>query len=138
MARSVWKGPFVDLHLLKKAEGMQDAGIMACAKHFPGHGDVSVDSHLDMPVIPKSMDQLDSLELYPFRELFKVGVYSTMVAHLFVPAVDSMPNHATSISASAISGLLRQRLGFQGLTFTDALEMKGIIRSLPGKRYTLV
>jgi len=112
-------------------KGMQDAGIMACAKHFPGHGDVSVDSHLDMPVIPKSMEQLDSLELYPFRELFKAGVYSTMVAHLFVPAVDSTPNHATSISSLAITGLLRQRLGFNGLTFTDALEMKGVTKNYP-------
>ncbi len=112
-------------------KGMQDAGIMACAKHFPGHGDVAVDSHLDMPVIAKSMDQLDSMELYPFRSLFQAGVYSTMVSHLFVPAIDSLPNHASSISPATITGLLRNRMGFQGLTFTDALEMKGIAKYYP-------
>ena len=63
-------------------KGMQDAGIMACAKHFPGHGDVDVDSHLDLPVINKSREQLDSMELRPFREIFKAGIGSVMVAHL--------------------------------------------------------
>src|SRR6185503_3796362 len=70
-------------------KGMQDAGIMACAKHFPGHGDVDVDSHLDLPVINKSMDQLDSNELKPFRELINAGIGSVMVAHLSVPSIDS-------------------------------------------------
>jgi len=66
-------------------KGMQDAGIMACAKHFPGHGDVSVDSHLDLPVIKKTRGQLDSLELVPFRALFDAGVGSVMIAHLYIP-----------------------------------------------------
>ena len=79
-------------------KGMQDAGIMACAKHFPGHGDVDVDSHLDLPVINKSMAQLDSMELVPFKALFNAGVGSVMIAHLSVPAIDNSEHVATSIS----------------------------------------
>lgn len=113
-------------------KGMQDAGVMACAKHFPGHGDVAVDSHLDLPVINKSMRQLDSLELYPFREIFKAGVGSVMVAHLYIPAIDSSANRATSISKKNVTGLLRNELGYQGLTFTDAIEMQGVQKFFPG------
>jgi len=69
--------------------GLQDNGIMACAKHFPGHGDVDVDSHLDLPVISKSREQLDSLELYPFSRLIDAGIKSVMVAHLSVPSIDT-------------------------------------------------
>lgn len=111
--------------------GMQDAGIMACGKHFPGHGDVAVDSHLDLPVINKTVAQLDSLELYPFRRLIQAGVGSMMVAHLYIPAIDSTPNRATSLSPQNVSGLLRRQLGFNGLTFTDALEMKGVAKFYP-------
>jgi beta-glucosidase-like glycosyl hydrolase/CubicO group peptidase (beta-lactamase class C family) len=112
-------------------KALQDNGIMACAKHFPGHGDVSVDSHLDLPIIIKSRAQLDSLELYPFRQMFNAGVGSVMVAHLSVPAIDSTPNKPTSISANAVTSLLRNEMGFQGLTFTDALEMKGVAKYYP-------
>ena len=79
-------------------KGMQDAGIMACAKHFPGHGDVDVDSHYDLPVINKSMKQLDSMELVPFRAVFDAGIGSVMIAHLYIPAIDNTVNRATSIS----------------------------------------
>lgn len=113
-------------------KGMQDAGVMACAKHFPGHGDVAVDSHLDLPVINKSRPQLDSLELYPFKEMFKAGVGSVMVAHLYIPAIDSSANRATSISKKNVTGLLRNELGYQGLTFTDAIEMQGVQKYFPG------
>lgn len=113
-------------------KGMQDGGIMACAKHFPGHGDVSVDSHLDLPVINKSMGQLDSLELVPFREMFKAGVKSLMVAHLSIPAIDTTSNLPTSISKNNVTGLLRKKLGYNGLVFTDALEMKGVSKYYPG------
>lgn len=109
-------------------KGMQDAGIMACAKHFPGHGDVAVDSHLDLPVINKTMTQLNELELYPFKELIKAGVQSVMIGHLYVPSIDATANRATSISKNAVDGLLRKELGFTGLTFTDALEMKGVAK----------
>ena len=112
-------------------QGMQQEGIMACAKHFPGHGDVSVDSHFDLPVINKSMAQLDSLELYPFREVFKKGIGSVMVAHLSIPAIDDEKNKPTSISYKNITGLMRNELGYQGLTFTDALEMQGVKKYYP-------
>jgi beta-glucosidase-like glycosyl hydrolase/CubicO group peptidase (beta-lactamase class C family) len=112
-------------------QGMQDAGIMACAKHFPGHGDVSVDSHYDLPVIGKSRTQLDSLELYPFREVFQNGIGSVMVAHLYIPAIDTTANRATSLSPNNITQLMRNELGYQGLTFTDALEMKGVAKFFP-------
>ncbi|RTL48127.1 MAG: serine hydrolase [Sphingobacteriales bacterium] len=112
-------------------QGMQDQNIMACAKHFPGHGDVTVDSHKDLPVIHKSMAQLDSLELYPFKALIKAGVGSVMMGHLFVPAIDSTEYVATSISKNAVTGLLKNKLGFQGITFTDALEMQGIAKYFP-------
>lgn len=113
-------------------KGIQDVGVMACAKHFPGHGDVDVDSHFDLPVVGKSLSQLDSMELYPFKAVFDAGIGSVMVAHLFVPAVDTATNRATSISKNTITGLLRDRLHYQGLTFTDALEMKGIAKHFPG------
>jgi len=112
-------------------KGMQDEGILACAKHFPGHGDVSVDSHLDLPVINKSMAQLDSLELYPFKRMFDAGVGSVMIAHLYIPAIDSTPNTATSLSKKNVTGLLRDQLHFNGLTFTDALGMKGVAKFFP-------
>ncbi len=121
----------VALYGTQYMKGMQDAGVMACAKHFPGHGDVAVDSHLDLPVINKSMAQLDSLELYPFKAIFKAGVGSVMVAHLYIPAIDSTPNRATSISAKNIKTLMRDTLGYQGLTFTDALEMQGVKKFFP-------
>ncbi|WP_276480690.1 glycoside hydrolase family 3 N-terminal domain-containing protein [Paraflavitalea pollutisoli] len=112
-------------------KGMQDVGTMACAKHFPGHGDVSVDSHYDLPIINKSKAELDSLELYPFREIFKAGVGSVMIAHLSIPAIDNTANKPTSISKKSVTDLLRKELGYNGLTFTDALEMKGVAKYYP-------
>jgi beta-glucosidase-like glycosyl hydrolase/CubicO group peptidase (beta-lactamase class C family) len=111
--------------------GMKDAGIMGSAKHFPGHGDVAVDSHLDLPVINKNRAELDSLELYPFKKLIDAGVGSVMVGHLFIPAIDNTPKRASSISEKNVTGLLRNELGFNGLTFTDALEMKGVAAEFP-------
>lgn len=111
--------------------GMQDVGVMACAKHFPGHGDVSVDSHYDLPVINKSLVELDSLELYPFRKIFEAGVGSVMIAHLYIPAIDNTANRATSLSPQNINVLLRQTIGYNGLTFTDALEMQGVRKFFP-------
>ena len=113
-------------------KGMQDAGIMACAKHFPGHGDVDVDSHFDLPVINKNRAQLDSMELVPFRAIFDAGVGSVMIAHLYIPAIDNTENKATSISKNNVTGLLRNDMGYNGLTFTDALEMKGVAKYFPG------
>lgn len=112
-------------------KGMQDAGVMACAKHFPGHGDVNTDSHFDLPVINKSITQLDSLELYPFRKMFNAGVGSVMVAHLYIPSIDNTPNRATSLSPQNVNGLMRNTLHYNGLTFTDALEMQGVKKFYP-------
>lgn len=112
-------------------KGMQDAGIMACAKHFPGHGDVDVDSHLDLPVIKKSMAALDTMELVPFKAVFDAGIGSVMIAHLAVPAIDSAKNRATSISKNTVTDLLRNKMHYNGLTFTDALEMKGVAKYFP-------
>jgi len=112
-------------------KGMQHNGILACAKHFPGHGDVAVDSHLDLPVINKSMSQIDSLELFPFKKLFKEGVGSTMIAHLYIPAIDSSKNKPTSLSKKAIQDLLRIKLNYDGLTITDGLEMQGVKKFYP-------
>jgi|CXWL01.1.fsa_nt_gi beta-glucosidase-like glycosyl hydrolase/CubicO group peptidase (beta-lactamase class C family) len=113
-------------------KGMQDAGIMACAKHFPGHGDVDVDSHYDLPVINKNMTQLDSMELVPFKAVFDAGIGSVMTAHLYIPAIDNTANRATSISKNSVTDLLRNSLHYNGLTFTDALEMKGVAKFFPG------
>lgn len=113
-------------------KGMQDAGIMACAKHFPGHGDVDVDSHYDLPVVNKTIAQLDSMELIPFRALFNAGVGSVMIAHLAIPSIDNAPKRATSISKKSVTGLLRNHMGYKGLTFTDALEMQGVAKYFPG------
>ncbi len=108
--------------------GMQDHGVMACAKHFPGHGDTNVDSHKDLPVILHDRRRLDSVELFPFRILFEQGIGSVMVAHLHVPALDSTPNLPTTLSQKVVSGLLRQELGYDGLIMTDALGMKGVTK----------
>ncbi|WP_126972517.1 glycoside hydrolase family 3 N-terminal domain-containing protein [Gynurincola endophyticus] len=112
-------------------KGMQDNGIIATAKHFPGHGDVSVDSHYDLPVINKSMPELEALELYPFRELSKAGVGSMMIAHLAVPSIDKDVKRPTSTSAKAVNDLLRKEIGFQGIIVTDGLEMKGLTKNFP-------
>jgi len=118
-------------------KGMQSQGIMATAKHFPGHGDVSVDSHLDLPVINKSMEQIDSLELYPFKQLFKEGVGSVMIAHLSIPAIDTTTHLPTSLSEKNVTELLRDKLGFKGISFTDALEMQGVAKYYPGSDASL-
>jgi beta-glucosidase-like glycosyl hydrolase len=112
-------------------KGLQDNGVMACAKHFPGHGDVDVDSHLDLPIINKSFNQIDSLELYPFKKIFKQDVSSVMIAHLFIPSIDSTKNRPTSLSPIAIQELLRKKLEYKGLTITDGLEMQGVKKFYP-------
>ncbi len=118
-------------HGIAFMKGLQDNGVMATAKHFPGHGDVSVDSHLDIPIIKKTRDELDSLELAPFKALIDAGIESVMVGHLSVPAIDTTPKFATSLSPKAINGLLKNELGFKGITVTDALEMKAIGNYFP-------
>ena len=116
---------------IEMMQGIQSENIMACAKHFPGHGDVDVDSHKDLPVINKSLAQLDSLELYPFKQVFAAGIGSVMIAHLSIPAIDSTPHLPTSLSSKNVNGLLRNELNYNGISFTDALEMKGVAKYYP-------
>ncbi|MDP2176094.1 MAG: glycoside hydrolase family 3 N-terminal domain-containing protein [Bacteroidota bacterium] len=110
------------------SKGMMSEGVLSCAKHFPGHGDVGVDSHHDLPVVNKSKSEIDTLELYPFKYLIKDGVASIMVAHIHYPALDNRPNRSTSLSKYVIDTLLKKELNFQGLVFTDALNMKGVAK----------
>ena len=116
---------------IRYMQGLQDHGVLATAKHFPGHGDVSVDSHVDLPVINKNRRQLDTLELYPFKKLIEAGTGSVMTGHLFVPALDSREHRPASISYNTVTTLLRKQMKFQGLAFTDALEMKGVAKYFP-------
>lgn len=108
--------------------GLQENGVMACAKHFPGHGDTDADSHKDLPVINKTMAQLDSLELYPFRALIRAGVQSVMIAHLDVPVLEQEVHVPTTLSKNTITGLLKEKMGYNGLIFTDALNMDGVAK----------
>jgi len=106
--------------------GMQDHGVLANAKHFPGHGDTDTDSHYNLPVIKHDLNRLRSVELYPYSKMFKEGLGSVMVAHLSIPALDSTPNRASTLSPNVVTGLLQEEMGFGGLIFTDALNMKGV------------
>lgn len=117
--------------------GLQDAGVMACVKHFPGHGDVTADSHYELPVINKSLNQLDSLELYPFRALFNEEVAGAMVAHLSIPSIDTTSNTATSLSTKNVKDLLFGKMNFRGLSFTDALDMKAVSKYFPSGKAAL-
>jgi len=110
----------------KYAEGLQDAGIIATAKHFPGHGDTDADSHYSLPVIHHSVERLDSIELFPFRYMIDRGLPAIMSAHLSIPSLDTTSNLASSLSPLVIDSLLRYKLQFNGLIFTDALNMKGV------------
>jgi beta-N-acetylhexosaminidase len=111
-------------------KGLQHVNILACAKHFPGHGDTDVDSHYDLPTISHSRARLDSIELYPFKQMIKEGVGSMMVAHLNIPALDATPNSPSTLSKKIVKDLLQKEMGFEGLIFTDALQMKGITKNL--------
>ncbi|HNQ66902.1 MAG TPA: glycoside hydrolase family 3 N-terminal domain-containing protein [Bacteroidales bacterium] len=107
-------------------KGMQDNGVMATGKHFPGHGDTDVDSHISLPVINHNISRLDSIELFPFRYLIKKGISGIMVGHLFVPAIDPEHNTPATLSPLAVNKLLKEEMEFKGLVFTDALNMGGI------------
>lgn len=112
-------------------EGLNDSGVGACAKHFPGHGDTDVDSHYELPVLNHSLERLDSLELQPFRKMISAGVSSIMVAHLNIPALDDRAHIPTTLSEKAVKGLLREQLGFEGVIITDAMEMKAVTKHFP-------
>jgi beta-N-acetylhexosaminidase len=118
----------VAAHSAMYMRGLQDGGVLACAKHFPGHGDTDVDSHKDLPVVAHSYARLDSLELYPYKKLISEGLGSVMTAHLYAPALDPNEKVASTLSREVITNLLRNKLGFGGLVFTDAMNMQGIAK----------
>ncbi len=108
--------------------GLQSENVLACAKHFPGHGDTKTDSHLSLPVVDYPLSRLDTLEFYPFQKVFNAGMGSTMVAHLYIPALDSTPNRASTLSPKIVDSILKKQMNFQGLIFTDALNMQGVAK----------
>ncbi|RZJ29745.1 MAG: beta-N-acetylglucosaminidase [Flavobacterium sp.] len=105
-------------------KGIQSTGVLATGKHFPGHGDTSVDSHYSLPVVNFSKERIEAVEFYPYRRLFNEGLASVMVAHLNVPSLEK-ENLPSSISYNVVTNILQKELGFNGLIFTDALNMKG-------------
>jgi len=109
-------------------KGMEYANCIGTVKHFPGHGDTDTDSHLALPVIEHDRQRLDSIELYPFKFLFENGVAGVMVAHLYIPSIDSTKNLASTLSPKVVTDLLKEEMGFKGLIFTDALGMKGVTK----------
>ncbi|WP_316750092.1 glycoside hydrolase family 3 protein [Pedobacter gandavensis] len=109
-------------------KGMQDGGLLVSLKHFPGHGDTDVDSHYDLPKVPFSKERLDSLEIYPFRELIKEGAAGVMIAHMNIPALDNTPNMPSTLSKPIVTGILKEELGFKGIIITDAMGMKGVVK----------
>lgn len=109
-------------------KGMQDAGLLTSAKHFPGHGDTNVDSHFDLPLLPYSRGRLDSLEMYPFREAINAGISGVMIAHMNIPSLDKTPKLPSTLSRPIITGILKDSLKFKGLVLSDAMEMKGVTK----------
>ena len=114
-------------HSAAFVRGVQGAGVAACAKHFPGHGDTSIDSHLDLPVIGRDRAQLAAVELAPFRAVIAEGVQAVMTGHLLIPAYD--PDLPATLSRRVLTDLLRHDLGFDGLIVTDGIEMQGVRRA---------
>ncbi|WP_310557313.1 glycoside hydrolase family 3 N-terminal domain-containing protein [Flavobacterium sp.] len=106
-------------------KGFQNQGVLATGKHFPGHGDTETDSHHTLPTINFSKERIDEVELYPYKKMFNLGLASVMVAHLNVPSLETRPNYPSSISYNIVTNVLKNELGFNGLIFTDALNMKG-------------
>jgi len=110
------------------ARGASSEGMITTAKHFPGHGDVSVDSHMDLPTVGWGIERLEAVELIPFRSLIEEGVDAVMVAHLWIPALDPDETVPATLSHNVITGLLREGMGFEGLVVTDALRMGALVR----------
>ena len=123
---------------LSYSNGLQDNNILAAIKHFPGHGDTSTDSHLDLPVVSHSMDRLNTIELAPFKALMNKGIGGVMVAHLYVPSLESGKGIPASVSKNIITGLLKDKLGYKGLIITDALNMGAVANKYkPGELDTM-
>lgn len=112
-------------------KGLQDNQVIVSVKHFPGHGDTEVDSHHDLPQLPFTKERLDTLEVYPFKQLIKEGASGMMVAHMNIPSLDNTPNLPSTLSKPIVTNLLKDELGFKGLIFSDAMEMKGVAKFYP-------
>ncbi len=108
------------------ANGLQDASVVACGKHFPGHGDTAVDSHLDLPVIDHDRERLDAVELLPFRRAIEDGIGAVMTTHIAFPTITGDAERPATLSRDVVTGLLREELGFDGLVLTDCMEMNAI------------
>lgn len=111
---------------LSYSNGLQDNTILAAIKHFPGHGDTSTDSHLDLPVVSHSLERLNTVELAPFKALMDKGIGGVMVAHLYVPSLESGKGIPASVSKNIVTGVLKDQLGYKGLIITDALNMGAV------------
>lgn len=107
-------------------KGMESVGVLSSGKHFPGHGDTATDSHKSLPIIDFNRSRLDSIEMYPYKKLINAGLSSVMIAHLEVPALELKKQLPSSLSEQIISGILQEEMGFKGLVFTDALNMRGV------------
>lgn len=116
-------------HGLALARGLEDGGVLSVAKHFPGHGNTDKDSHKTLPTVSGSLEELERVELAPFRAYIEAGLGGIMVAHLSVPALEPDVTCPSSLSHAVVTGLLREQLGFKGLIFTDGLEMRGVQRA---------
>ena len=117
----------VTLKSLAYLKGMQSEGIMGSAKHFPGHGDTSTDSHKTLPSIDFSAKRINNVELYPYKELIKNQLSGVMVAHMEVPSLEKTPKLPSTLSKNIITKLLKKKLKFEGLIITDAMDMKGVV-----------
>lgn len=109
----------------KSAQGFLDGGVLPCLKHFPGHGAVDVDSHTGLPIVEKSREEIEAVELYPFRELIQ-DAPAVMTAHILYPALDK--KRCATLSSKIVRGLLRKTLGFEGVIITDSLTMEGVLQ----------
>jgi beta-N-acetylhexosaminidase len=109
-----------------EVKGYSEAGILTSIKHFPGHGDTAVDSHLALPVVPYTLDRLERLELVPFRSGIEAGASTVMIAHMYLPEIMKQEMLPSTISPEIVNGLLRQRLGYDGVVISDCLEMKAV------------
>jgi len=118
----------VTQHALAFFYGLQDNGIIACAKHFPGHGDTTIDSHYGLPLISHDKNRLHSIELYPFKQLINAKIPAIMIGHLEVPAFEEQEHIPASLSKKIVTDLLRKELNFTGLIITDALDMQAVTK----------
>lgn len=112
-------------------KGMQDGGLLVSIKHFPGHGDTDVDSHADLPQLNFTKERLDTLEMYPFKQLIAQSASGVMIAHMNIPALDPATRMPSTLSQPIVSEILKQDLGFKGLVISDAMEMKGVTKYFP-------